>query len=108
MRIIVCPPDKEPEVVVVNDNLESLQSIVKGNIEAVPLYPRVCLFCNEEGMWNLSCGNKWSIPFRDEINMPGCCNQIHGTFFLSRNNAEGEQIDLTDKDIETLLNRMKG
>ena len=50
MKVLLVKPFTHPEVVEIEDGLESLQAIVDGTIEAIyPFDDNVCLICNDEG-----------------------------------------------------------
>lgn len=50
MKILLVKPFTHPEVVEIEDGLESLQAVVEGTIEVVyPFDDNVCLICNDEG-----------------------------------------------------------
>lgn len=49
IRIMVKEPEKEPFFMAVENTLESLQTIVNGWIEVVPISDRVAIICNEAG-----------------------------------------------------------
>lgn len=48
-KVIVCPANGMPYVANVSDNLESLQRIVGGRIEAATMLEDALVICNEEG-----------------------------------------------------------
>ena len=49
IKAIICPANGMPYVANVSDNLESLQRIVGGYIEAATVIEGVLVICNEEG-----------------------------------------------------------
>lgn len=53
IKVILCEPGKYAKVAEIPNTLESLQSAVKGDIEAFyPFEEEVCIVCNEEGKFN--------------------------------------------------------
>ena len=50
LKVLVFEPEEEPVVREINPSLESMQAVVGGWIEAIPIrnYP-IALICNEEG-----------------------------------------------------------
>lgn len=49
IRIMVKEPEKEPFFMTVENTLKSLQTIVNGYIEMVPISDRAAIICNENG-----------------------------------------------------------
>lgn len=50
INVLLVQPMKEPEMISIDDSLESMQKIVGGNIEEyMPFEDDVALICNEEG-----------------------------------------------------------
>ena len=50
MKVLLVKPEMYPQVVEIEEGLESLQAVVEGTIEAVyPFDDNVCLICNDEG-----------------------------------------------------------
>lgn len=88
MKIIVFEPGKEASVKDVQNNLESLQSIVNGYIEIIyPYDDPVAIVMNEDGKLNGSRANR---PFFDDEGT--IADILYGTFFIC---GVGED-DLTD------------
>lgn len=87
IRILVVEPFKEPYIQEVNDNLEDLQNIVKGNIENLKLESNINLICNEYGkIKNL----EFNRVIKDDV--------ICGTFFIA---AQEEKLtSLTKEQIQ--------
>jgi Domain of unknown function (DUF3846) len=50
LRVIVKNPEQEPEVRTIKNEIESLQEIVGGYIQAVPVVHGVLMLVNEEGL----------------------------------------------------------
>ena len=51
MKVLIIEPSFEPREAEIESGLESLQSVVEGNIEAIyPYEDEVAIICNEEGL----------------------------------------------------------
>lgn len=101
IRIIVCEPQKAPRVDRINGTLQEMQHIVGGLIEAV--YPpqhddNTAIICNDEGKLG---GYEINRALTTEDGIP--YDVIYGTFFISATDDEGEDIDLTDAQIEKYM-----
>ena len=96
IRIYVKKVGKEPVVQEVENTLESLQSIVKGNIQPVDVTPNLSLVVNEEGK---SSG----LPFNFSLNL---YDYVAGdAFFVGFSYELGKFVDITDEQIELVCNR---
>ena len=58
IRVLKVEPQKEPEVVTIKNDLESMQEAVGGLIEIIDLSETACVICNEEGKLNGLEGNR--------------------------------------------------
>ena len=58
IRVLKVEPQKEPEVVTLKNDLESMQEAVGGLIEIIDLSETACVLCNEEGKLNGLEGNR--------------------------------------------------
>lgn len=93
LRIIVVEPNELPYEQTIDGELESMQAIVGGYIEAVQLGNRITLVCNEEGKLNNLTPNR----------MVGG-DIIVGTFFLTKTDySNGEFINLSDEEVAFLI-----
>lgn len=94
LKILVKEPYKEPYVKEIEDKLENLQEIVGGYIECVgmPNMKNVDLYVNEEGKLDKADGNFWLPEYEDCV--CGTC------FMVGANTRTGENVSLTDKQIE--------
>ena len=102
MRIIVVEPLEKPTVRDIGSDLESMQQILGGSIEAVyPFDEPVVLICNEEGkLLNLPL-NRALRDSRGDV-----YDVIAGTFFLCAAPPDSEHFEsLTDRQVETYLER---
>lgn len=79
----------EPELRTISDTLEEMRAIVLGNIEGWMIAPRLMLICNGEG--------RETLPENRKVNRLG---MVHGDFFISRHDSEGDSESITDRDIE--------
>lgn len=96
MRILIIEPQKSPYEAEIIKDLDSMQKIVEGLIQAVDLDENTSLVCNEEGKLIELEGNRR--VGRDII---------AGTFFLCGFNEEGEFTSLNDEQIKKYSERFK-
>jgi hypothetical protein len=89
IKVVIVEPRKEPYEKMIDGELESMQKIVGGYIEFVPFFGDLCIFCNEEGKLTGLPPNR---PLNSDV-------ILVGTFFVSKSDAEGESISLTDDDV---------
>ena len=102
MQVVVIAPKKKPMVRDIGSDLESMQKIVGGSIEAVyPFADSVALICNEEGkLLNLSLNR----ALRDDAG--NVYDIISGTFFLCAAPPDSDRFaGLTDQQIKTYMER---
>ena len=100
MQVVVVEPKKKPTAQDIGSDLESMQKIVGGSIEAVyPFADPVALICNEEGkLLNLPLNR----ALRD--NEGNVYDIISGTFFLCAAPPDSEHFEsLTDQQVKTYL-----
>lgn len=93
MRVLMIEPMKEPHVVDIENDLESMQKAVGGLIEVINLEDDIVMVDNEEGKLIGLEGNRR--VGRDII---------AGTFFLCGSNDEGEFVSLTEEQIDKYTN----
>ena len=79
ISVIIKEPNKDPERKVIKNTLETMQGIVEGNIEIVPLASEVLIVCNEESLIH-------HLPYNCTLDH----HSIYGTFFLC--GFEGENL----------------
>ena len=99
MTILKIEPYKRPETIELDGNLESMQSIVGGLIQAIhPFKEPVALVCNDEGkLLDLPANRVLVDPETDDI-----LDIIFGTFFLCGAPADAENFtSLTPEQIKT-------
>ena len=102
MQVVVVEPKKKPMVQDVGSDLESMQKIVGGPIEAVyPFDAPVPLIANEEGkLLNLPLNR----ALRDDEG--NVYDIISGTFFLCAAPPDSEHFEsLTDQQAKTYMER---
>ena len=102
MQVIVVEPKKKPMVQDIGSDLESMQKIVDGSIEAVyPFDEPVALICNEEGkLLNLPLNR----ALRDDEG--NVYDIISGTFFLCAAPPDSDRFaGLTDQQVKTYMER---
>jgi hypothetical protein len=115
LRVLVCRVEQEPVVEEVTPGFESLQKVVGGGLEYIAIEEGIDLWCNDEGrIMGLPLNRRFAarapsvepgvavIKMDDNLADPGQWgyHQIHGDFFLARNDAEGSTTSLTDEDIQ--------
>ena len=89
VKVIVYRVGQAPVIEEIPNTLESMQGLVGGYIEYVPLSDTFCLICNEEGkLVDLP-------PNRLAINIDVIC----GDFFVSRDASNGELQSVEDADL---------
>ena len=102
MRVVVVEPKKKPMVQDIGSDLESMQKIVGGLIEAIyPFEEPVALICNDEGkLLNLPLNRALQ---DDEGNV---YDIISGTFFVCAAPPDSDRFEgLTDQQVKTYLER---
>ena len=105
MKILVIEPLKEPYVKAIDGNLESMQQLVGGLIQAIyPFdHPEIALICNEEAKLNRLPLNR--ALFDSDGNI---VDIIAGTFFLCSAPTYSESFEsLTDEQIEKYKKRFE-
>lgn len=79
ISVIVKEPGKDPERKVIKNTIETMQGIVEGDLEIVPLASEVLIVCNEESLIH-------HLPYNCTLDH----HSIYGTFFLC--GFEGENL----------------
>ena len=102
MQVVIVEPLKKPVVQDIGSDLESMQQIVGGLIEALyPFDEPVALICNEEGkLLNLPLNR----ALRDDEG--NVYDIISGTFFLCAAPPDSDRfVGLTDQQAKTYMER---
>ena len=102
MQVVVVDPKKKPTVQDIGSDLESMQKIVGGSIEAIyPFEEPVALICNEEGkLLNLPLNR----ALRDDEG--NVYDIISGTFFVCAVPPDSDHFTgLTDQQVKTYIER---
>jgi hypothetical protein len=100
MKVVIVEPYKKARVEEIGSELEDLQGIVGGYIEAVyPFDDPVAIVCNGEGKFNGSAPNRALYDERGQV-----YDIIHGTFFVCGLGLE-DFASLTDELAEKYLQR---
>ena len=99
MKILLVEPEKAPERMEIYGDLESMQQIVGGSVQAIyPFEEPIALICNEEGKLN---GLPLNRALRDEDGK--IYDVITGTFFLCGAPSEEESFtSLSENQLEEL------
>lgn len=96
IKVLKVEPDKAPELIEMENELEAMQAIVGGYIEVYPLAEGVAIVCNEEGKMN---GMELNRPIYHGGKI---VDIIAGTFFIAGDDISiGEFVSLTEEQIET-------
>ena len=100
MQVVVVEPKKKPTAQDIGSDLESMQKIVGGSIEAVyPFADPVALICNEEGKL---LGLPLNRALRDDEG--NVYDIISGTFFLCAAPPDSNHFaGLTDQQVKTYM-----
>ena len=102
MQVVVVEPKKKPMVQDVGSDLESMQKIVGGSIQAIyPFDEPVALLANEEGkLLNLPLNR----ALRDDEGT--VYDIISGTFFVCAAPPDSDRFEgLTDQQVKTYIER---
>lgn len=101
MIIVKCRVGEDSKLDVIDGDLQSMQDLVGGYIESVPLSERMSLVCNEEGKIEGLKPNRI-------LNVNGMAiDVICGTFFIVGNGAEDFR-SLTDDELEEVHHMFDG
>ena len=102
MQVVVVEPKKKPTAQDIGSDLESMQKIVGGSIQAIyPFDEPVALICNEEGkLLNLPLNR----ALRDDEG--NVYDIISGIFFLCGAPPDSDRFaGLTDQQVKTYMER---
>ena len=105
MKILVIEPMREPYVKEIDGELETMQNIVGGIIQAIyPFdHPEIALICNDEGKLMRLRPNR--ALFDKDGNI---VDIVAGTFFLCSAPTDSENFEsLNDEQIETYKKRFE-
>lgn len=85
--------DGRTEPVEIENTLEALQAAVDGYIEVVPLTPRLCVICNEEG-------KLLNLPVTAGLlgGIGQVYDRLHGDLIVCRTTGDGEFADVQPDD----------
>lgn len=89
IRVILFPVGEPPRVVEVENDFRAMQALVDGPLQFVPLDDGQHLYCNENGG---GAPNAAVVTSRGPI-------PIDGPFFVSRLDADADDVGVTDDDI---------
>jgi hypothetical protein len=113
MKVLTKEPGHGPKVAEVEDGLKSMQSLVGGHIERVPIEAwlsafegsNIDLWVNEEGKMH----ERWAENVCFPLLHPDT-GRLHdvvvGSVFFASHNDEGETLSLTEKQISLILETM--
>ena len=97
IRVLIVEPQKQPYVKDIENDFRAMQAAVGGPIEYLYLTDDAHIYCNEEGKLLGLTGNRRM----DNGDV------IAGTFFICGDNGYGEDISLTDEQVEQYTERFK-
>ena len=98
IQVVIVEPDKKPYRAIIDNGLDAFQKIVGGYIENVFIGrtktgAKVAVVLNEEGKLE-------ELPFNRHITG---FDTLVGTFFITAYNLEGDNISLTDEEVEKYI-----
>lgn len=96
ISVVAARPGKQPEIMEIENDLQSMQDFVEGYIETVALERGAILVCNEEGRIR---------GMRDNRAVPGV-GMIKGPFFICSSKG-ADFASLSEKNAEKYLNILK-
>lgn len=85
IKVIIKEPGKEPETKTIRNDLETMQKIVGGYIQALPIASDLAVICNEEG-------RLLNLPYNLDI----CGASFCGTIILA-GTSEDEFCDIPEE-----------
>jgi hypothetical protein len=85
IRVVLIRTGEKPEVREIDGSLGSMQALVNGDIEMHHMGGNFQLVCNEDGM---------------ALGLPQNSCGILGDYFITKCDAEGNAVSLTDQDVE--------
>lgn len=99
IRVLVMNPDQAPTVTSIPNTLSAFQNVVGGYLEMVTIDPRdnLVMLVNEDG---IRLGLE---PNMAATQLCGMAGHIVGPAVVLRVGPEGENVPVTDEDIERLL-----
>ena len=95
IRVLIVEPNKQPYVKEIENYFKAMQTVVGGSIESVYLSEDAHIYCNEEGKLMGLTGNRRM----DNGDV------IAGTFFICGDDGNGEDVSLTDGQLEQYSKR---
>jgi hypothetical protein len=96
IKVIVKKIGKDPYIEEIKDDIEAMQGIVGGYIEAVPVGDGMYMVCNEDGIREGLKPN-----FRTDSGI------IYGDVFFTRSDAGGDFKSVNQNDYDVLLNYLE-
>lgn len=102
MKVVFVAPEKEPKIIEVGTELEDMQGILDGMIEACPLAEEdIYLVCNEEGKINGMQPNRALYDGDGEL-----CDVVFGPFFIC--DGKGSSFaSLTEEQLTKYMDRFR-
>jgi hypothetical protein len=100
IKVVVKRTGENHDFCELENNLEMMQEIVGGYLEAVRLPNDIVLWCNEEGLI-------WGLPQNIVLMGGNKVTPIHGDVLFTSVDIKGKTIGLDDKQIVWLNNNIK-
>ena len=100
IKVLYIAPNRKPVLTDIENDLNALQGMVGGYIEALTLSETACIICNEEGKIN-------GLPLNRSLknNEGEIYEIIAGSFIIAGNDfTSGEFASITDEDAEKYKN----
>lgn len=104
MKIVRVDPGKSAVLTEIDGSLKSMQAVVRGLIEVIPMFDGdVVLVCNEEGkLQGLAPNRPVYLPGDDKP-----YDIIYGTFFLCSVNEDGDMLELPEDKLAFYLEKYR-
>lgn len=99
INVLWCPVAGEPSIEQIGNDLDTMQSMVDGYIECVPLRNGIDLICNEEGVIRCMPLNKNPYPEIFGYSDMTIC----GGYFLCSHDSAGDFKSIPAKELKRLL-----
>lgn len=99
IKALIVDPNKDPEVIYLDTDLDNIQDLVGGNIQEVyPFKDNACLLCSENGK---------DIGLEENRYIKELGYSIYGTFLIVGDFGDEDYSSLTEEQISRYLNILK-
>lgn len=97
LKALIVDPNKNPEVIYLDTDLDNLQELVGGNVQEVyPFDDNVCLLCNENGK---------DIGLEENRYISESGYSIFGTFLIVGDAGDEDYVSLNGNQIENMISK---